>query len=99
MDPIVELLDSYRELNSPYIIELSEEPSPLEFMRHVALNTPFVIKGAVSQWRATRLWDSTYLRQALKDRDVNVAVTPKGSKDLPPSPLVTRVIAEAHQER
>jgi jumonji domain-containing protein 7 len=78
MDPIEELLTSYAELNGSHITELETEPSPLEFMRFVALNTPFVVKNATSEWRATRLWSSSYIRNAMRGQIINVAVTPHG---------------------
>jgi hypothetical protein len=78
MDPIVELLMSYRELNGSTITELDTEPSALEYMRFVALNTPFVVRGAVSQWRATTLWNCSYLKEVMRNQQVKVAVTPKG---------------------
>lgn len=77
-DPIAELITTYGELNSHIIEELDEEPSALEFMRSVARNTPFVARGAASDWEAVRTWDAAYLRQALADESVNIAVTPEG---------------------
>ena len=44
-DPIRTLLESYNELNGSQITELEEVPSPLEFMRFVSLNRPFVVRG------------------------------------------------------
>jgi peptidyl-lysine (3S)-dioxygenase / protease len=76
-DPIAELITTYNELNSSRIEELAEEPSPLEFMRYVARNTPFVIRGGASGWKAAS-WDAHFLEQFLGDETVNVAVTPKG---------------------
>jgi len=77
-NPIVELLIAYNELNSESVEELFEEPSALEFMRYVARNRPFVIRGGASNWRATKTWDVPTLKKLLKDHSVNVAVTPKG---------------------
>jgi peptidyl-lysine (3S)-dioxygenase / protease len=82
MDPVAELLLTYGELNSSVITELDAEPSALEYMRFVALNIPFVVRGAASEWRATRLWNRTYLEYAMKNQTVNVAVTPKGSESI-----------------
>jgi hypothetical protein len=82
MDPIAKLLLTYGELNGAVITELDAEPSALEYMRFVALNTPFVVRGAASEWRATRLWNRTYLEDAMKNQTVNVAVTPKGSESI-----------------
>lgn len=80
MDPVAELLSTYEELNGSVITELNTEPSALEYMRFVALNTPFVIRGTASEWKATRLWNRAYLEDAMKTQTVNVAVTPKGSE-------------------
>jgi len=77
-DPIVELITSYNELSSIAIEELDEEPSPLEFMRYVARNTPFVVRKAAVHWRARRVWNAEYLKSALHDHTVKVAVTPLG---------------------
>ncbi|KAI1335240.1 phospholipase A2 [Xylariaceae sp. FL0016] len=83
-DPIVELLTSYRELNTSRIEELDEEPSPLEFMRYVARNTPFVVRGgSAHEWQAAQRWDAAYLRAAMEGQTVNVAVTPHGNADAP----------------
>ncbi|KAJ4425208.1 hypothetical protein N0V82_000017 [Gnomoniopsis sp. IMI 355080] len=77
-DPIAELLDNYHELNSSDIQELDAEPSPLEFMRYVARNTPFVVRKGAANWSATKKWTANYLLEYLQDQTVNVAVTPKG---------------------
>lgn len=78
MDPIAELIITYNELNSSIVEELDEEPSPLEFMRFVARNTPFVVRKGAAQWIATKTWTADYLNNFLQDQHVNVAVTPKG---------------------
>jgi jumonji domain-containing protein 7 len=86
-DPIAELIINYHELNSSVIEELDEEPSALEFMRFVARNTPFVVRGAARNWQATRTWTVDYLKDFLGDEPVNVAVTPAGYVSSPqPSP-------------
>jgi Cupin-like domain len=77
-DPIIELLTTYWELNSSTIDELTELPSALEFMRYVALNRPFVVRGGASDWTATQTWDVGTLKRRLEGQSVNVAVTPKG---------------------
>lgn len=83
-DPIVELLTSYDELNVPEIEELDEVPSALEFMRYVARNRPFVVRGGANDWKATRTWNASTLKELLKEESVNVAVTPRGHVDLAP---------------
>ncbi|RDW94805.1 putative phospholipase a2 protein [Coleophoma crateriformis] len=81
-DPIAELLISYDELNSPHVDVLDEVPSALEFLRYVARNRPFVVRGGASDWKATRTWNVSTLKGLLKDEKVNVALTPKGHGDL-----------------
>lgn len=78
MDPIAELITAYNELNSSFVEELDDEPSPLEFMRYVARNTPFVVRKGATHWTATKTWTAVYLESFLRDQHVNVAVTPKG---------------------
>jgi len=82
-DPIAELVATYNELNSNLIQELDEEPSPLEFMRYVARNTPFVVRRGASSWPAVKLWTASYLREQLAGHPVNVAITPLGNADAP----------------
>ncbi|KAF5017391.1 hypothetical protein F66182_10685 [Fusarium sp. NRRL 66182] len=83
---IENLISTFNELNSSSISELHQEPSPLEFMRHVACNTPFVVRGGASSWKACQEWNSAYLLSALKGQYVNVAVTPYGNADMPTIP-------------
>ncbi|KAG5979927.1 hypothetical protein E4U55_004620 [Claviceps digitariae] len=94
------LITTYYELNSSSIEELDCEPSPLEFMRYVSRNTPFVIRGGASSWKATRQWDAAYLKEALAGQSVNVAVTPHGNADAPtfsPGHDAT-VLSKPHEE-
>ncbi|KAK4171562.1 cupin-like domain-containing protein [Triangularia setosa] len=100
-DPIAELIENYNELNSSIIEELTSEPSPLEFMRYVAKNTPFVVRGAAKDWKATKEWNVNFLKEFLKDEMVNVAVTPYGNADAPtphPTPSSPLVFAQPHEE-
>lgn len=94
-----ELIASYNELNGATIDELYHEPSPLEFMRYVSRNTPFVIRGG-AQWRAHQLWSPEYLKHELKGQMVNVAVTPVGNADAPTfSPRHDKtIVAKPHEE-
>lgn len=78
-----DLLCTFNELNSHVVEELTDEPSPLEFMRFVACNTPFVVRGGASSWKACQEWNSAYLLSTLKEQSVNVAVTPYGNADAP----------------
>lgn len=73
-----ELITTFNELNGLAVQELNEEPTPLEFMRFVARNSPFVVRGGASSWKAVHKWDAAYLRAAMRDHSVNVAVTPEG---------------------
>lgn len=77
-DPITDLITTYNDLNSSVVEVLDEEPSPLEFMRYVARNTPFVVRRAAADWKASRTWNVKHLREALGHASVNVAVTPAG---------------------
>ncbi|KAK8135379.1 phospholipase A2, partial [Apiospora sp. TS-2023a] len=98
-DPIAELITTYHELNSSLVEELSEEPSPLEFMRYVARNTPFVVRGGARDWQATKTWNVEYLTRFLQDHSVNVAVTPLGNADAPTlDERGNTVFAKPHEE-
>lgn len=95
-----DIITTYNELNSSIIEELDSEPSPLEFMRYVSRNTPFVIRGGASSWKATRQWNAAYLKSALAGQTVNVAVTPNGNADAPtysPQHCIT-VLSKPHEE-
>ncbi|KAH0493724.1 hypothetical protein TgHK011_000377 [Trichoderma gracile] len=98
--PLENLINTFNELNPSTVEEVFSEPSPLEFMRYVARNTPFVIRGGASSWKATKKWNSAYLRAVLEGQSVNVAVTPFGNADAPtfsPQHNAT-VIAKPHEE-
>ncbi|KAF6827408.1 phospholipase a2 [Colletotrichum plurivorum] len=98
-DPLAELITTYNELNGAHIDELDEEPSPLEFMRYVARNTPFVVRGAASSWKSNTTWDGQFLLDVFKDQTVNVAVTPYGNADAPTKHTDGSVIfAKPHEE-
>jgi peptidyl-lysine (3S)-dioxygenase / protease len=75
---IEDLIRDYQELNPNEIDELSEEPTPLEFMRYVAKNRPFVIRRGAVDWPAYKKWDADYLIQRMGHSPVKVAVTPSG---------------------
>ncbi|MCJ1281592.1 hypothetical protein MMC26_000912 [Xylographa opegraphella] len=76
-----DLVTTYHELNGAHVDELDEEPSALEFMRYVARNRPFVVRKGASGWAAVQRWDCRYLVDKMKDRNVNVAITPHGNAD------------------
>ncbi|KAF3811367.1 JmjC domain-containing protein 7 [Colletotrichum gloeosporioides] len=96
--PLSELITTFNELNGAFIDELDEEPSPLEFMRYVARNTPFVVRGAASSWRSNKTWDKEFLLDVFKDQTVNVAVTPFGNADAPTFHDGGVVFAKPHEE-
>lgn len=97
-DPIAELITSFNELNADSVEELDEEPSPLEFMRYVARNTPFVVRGGASDWPAVKRWTASYLRESLAGHHVNVAVTPYGNADAPTDQDGHLIFAKPHEE-
>lgn len=75
-----ELICTYDELNGP-IDDLQEAPSPLEFMRYVAKNRPFVIRGGCSTFPALQKWKTEYLLEKMEGRLVQIAETPHGNAD------------------
>ncbi|KAI0485913.1 hypothetical protein KFK09_029432 [Dendrobium nobile] len=78
---LASLLENYNELNASYIDELDQEPTPLQFMRYVARNRPFIIRGGANNWPAYQRWNARYLVETLGDSPVNVASTPNGLAD------------------
>ncbi|KFH46293.1 JmjC domain-containing protein-like protein [Hapsidospora chrysogenum ATCC 11550] len=78
-----ELIATFNDLNTPAVEDFDEEPSPLEFMRFAARNTPFVVRGGASSWPSAHKWSPEYLKSALHGQTVNVAVTPHGNADAP----------------
>ncbi|KAF2822295.1 Clavaminate synthase-like protein [Ophiobolus disseminans] len=77
----IDLITTYHDLNPTTITTLNASPSPLEFMRYVARNQPFVIKNGAQDWTARKTWSATHLRTVLTDTHVNVAITPHGNAD------------------
>lgn len=77
-DAISSMLTTYNDLNSSNIDELTSTPSPLEFMRFVSRNRPFIVRGGASNWTATKTWNIARLKELMGDTAVEVAVTPKG---------------------
>ena len=75
---IAGLLSSYHELNVDFVDELVGPPSPLQFMRYVAANRPFIVRKGISHWPALSKWNSKYLREMMGSTSVEVAVTPLG---------------------
>lgn len=77
-DAMKVLIGDYNTLNQPDVEELTGEPTPLEFMRYVAKNRPFVVRGGVSHWNATTRWNAEYLSKAMGSQPVKIAITPHG---------------------
>lgn len=77
-DPLADLITTYHELNPTVVDEFHEEPSALEFMRYVAKNRPFVVRGGAKSWQAFEKWNAAYLADVMKDAEVQVATTPYG---------------------
>ena len=78
MPALTDLIEIYHSLNPSTITILSCNPSPLEFMRYVAQNTPFVIRGGASDWSAVQKWNVGYLKGIMGEGKVQVAITPFG---------------------
>lgn len=78
---VAEFLTAYHELNADFIDELMESPTPLEFMRSVASNRPFVVRKGISHWAALHKWDANYLKRKMGNTPVEVAMTPFGNAD------------------
>ncbi|PBP27857.1 phospholipase A2 protein family [Diplocarpon rosae] len=101
-DPTLTLLETYSALNSATITTLNSLPSALEFLRFVAQNRPFVVRGGAADWKAVREWNVETLKKMLEGVSVNVAVTPKGNADSPvPSPTdpSTLLFVKPHEEQ
>jgi hypothetical protein len=77
-DHVRALIDTYHDFNPSVVDELPLRPSPLQFMRYVARNRPFVVRRGASSWRAVQAWDAGYLRKVMSRKSVQVAVTPNG---------------------
>ncbi|KAJ4993295.1 JmjC domain-containing protein 7 [Stagonosporopsis vannaccii] len=80
-DAVRDLITTYHDLNPTNIDILHEDPSPLEFMRHVARNRPFVIKNGAADWKARKRWSAAYLKSVMAGQTVNVSLTPHGNAD------------------
>ena len=76
---VVDMLLTYQDLNGICVDEMHEVPSPLEFMRYVGKNRPFVIRHAgLGHWPALQIWSVPYLKERMGNTPVNIAVTPDG---------------------
>lgn len=77
-DPVSNAIINYHDLNAAVVDEFEGEPSPLEFMRYVAKNRPFVARQAAADWASLSKWNAQYLRDVMEGQSVNVATTPFG---------------------
>ena len=77
-DPIANLLQNYYAMNGADVVVLEQAPSPLDFLRYVAKNRPFIVKGGCSNWDAVQQWSLPYLLHAMGNTKVVVAQTPHG---------------------
>lgn len=77
-DAVLNLIETYHELNACVIDELTAQPTALQFARYVGKNRPFIVRKGACSWRAVRQWDASYFREVMGDAAVNVATTPKG---------------------
>ncbi|KAF2628437.1 Clavaminate synthase-like protein [Macroventuria anomochaeta] len=80
-DAVRDLITTYHDLNPTTIDTLDAEPSPLEFMRYVARNRPFIIKNGAADWKARKRWNAAYLKEVMAGQTVNVSLTPHGNAD------------------
>ncbi|KAL7778052.1 hypothetical protein CFE70_004726 [Pyrenophora teres f. teres 0-1] len=79
--PRTDLITTYHDLNPTTISTLTSPPSPLEFLRHISRNTPFVLRSGASDFTACKKWSAAYLTAIMQDSPVNVAMTPRGNAD------------------
>lgn len=78
-DATKNMIVSHQELNGD-IDELYEASiSPLDFLRYVYKNRPFVLRKGCSSWPAIQRWSSSYLNEVIGDTRVKIAITPRGS--------------------
>jgi jumonji domain-containing protein 7 len=82
-----ELLGNYHDINPQSVTELTREPTPLEFMRFVSRNQPFVIRsnthsnGGTLFQKTVERWNVKYLSENMRDKKITVAITPSGNAD------------------
>jgi len=72
---LLDLIIQYHELNVSQVDEVLGEPSPLDFMRYVSKNRPFIAKKAARNWIACKKWNAEYLLKAMEGQIVNVAIS------------------------
>ncbi|RMZ70672.1 phospholipase A2 [Pyrenophora seminiperda CCB06] len=66
-DAVRDLILTYHDLNPSTVPVLTDPPSPLQFLRHIARNTPFVVRSGASDYAACRKWSATYLSTVMQD--------------------------------
>lgn len=75
---VAKMLRTYHEINADGIDEFTHEPTPLEFMKYVHRNRPFIVRGGCADWPAVRKWNLDYLLQKVGTSTVEIAETPLG---------------------
>lgn len=76
---MAELLSSYHDFNVNFVESFDGAPTSLEFLRCVQKNRPVIFRGAISQWKALKDWNSDYLCAKMGSDPVMIAETPLGS--------------------
>ena len=74
---LVGLMETYHDLNTPWVERLDHPPTPVEFSELVRRNRPVIISNGCSHWPAMSKWDVCYLKEQVKG-DINIACTPLG---------------------
>ena len=75
---VAKMLQTYYEINADSVDEFTQEPTPLEFMKYVHRNRPFIVRGGCADWPAVRKWNLDYLLQKVGASTVEIAETPRG---------------------
>ena len=75
---MADLLTSYHEFNVNFVEAFDGAPTALDFLHCVQKNRPVVFRGAISQWKALRDWNSDYLCAKMGSAPVMIAETPLG---------------------
>lgn len=73
-----ELIESYHSVNSSSIDVLTIEPTPLQFLKYLGKNRPFVVRGGCRGWPALQEWNVAYFEKMMGDTKIEVAETPSG---------------------
>ncbi|KAF8470130.1 cupin-like domain-containing protein [Kalaharituber pfeilii] len=77
---LIELLETYHDLNTSWVERLEQPPTPIEFLQIIKRNRPVVIHNALYHWPAITKWNADYLRCTINSH-IAVAETPLGNAD------------------